>query len=266
MSVRLSLGVYEGQIRSVCHQLSNQPWVSAHSHPRVPTPHREQDIAVAVKPPKSFLSQPSRRCPHYIWHKIFFSLENVSFKKKQKNCIFILYLNCSKTCFCIKKGLTYIFLCSSSLNRINMYLGANISDHVLCQWVHFDLLFYFMQGYQTKARALKCFDINSFLMLTNGGVMEALDWKLFYSANPRIVPGLASSLTPNVPTSPGHWNIHNALSVTDDALRHRFLSMFQHADLPVCISTCVHSSGGTCVCPHVCPDSMLSWGCSLRLI
>lgn len=33
-----------GQIRSVCHQLSNQPWVSAHLHSRVPTPHKGSKI------------------------------------------------------------------------------------------------------------------------------------------------------------------------------------------------------------------------------
>lgn len=50
VSVRSLLGVLRGKSRVFCHQLSNQPWVSAHSHPRVPTLHREQDIAAAEKP------------------------------------------------------------------------------------------------------------------------------------------------------------------------------------------------------------------------
>lgn len=38
--------------------------------------------------------------------------------------------------------------------------------------------------------------------------------------------------------------------------------MFQHAALPGRQGAGVHSSRGACVLPHVCPDSMLSWGLS----
>lgn len=55
MSVRLLLGV----LRDKSRVFSNQPWVSDHSHPRVPTSHREQDNGAVVKPPNPSSASPA---------------------------------------------------------------------------------------------------------------------------------------------------------------------------------------------------------------
>lgn len=149
-----------GQIRSVCHQLSNQPWVSAHSHPRVPTARREHDIAVAVKPPKSFLRQPSRRCSNCISPKMFYTLE--LFLKKIKLHVF-----------------TYWFLSEENKHGEQTH------------FIQLHLHFYFMQGYQIRGLWMLWHTVKSW----DGDERKPPDQTLFYSENPRRVCGLASSLT-----------------------------------------------------------------------